>query len=56
VQIAEVGRASIVKCGGIAIIKDMNDRFDEENVSYYAQALLIKLAPYAPTVDAKMSD
>jgi hypothetical protein len=56
VQITEVGKACIVECGGIAIIKDMNDRFEEESVSYYAQALLIKLAPYAPTVDTQMSD
>jgi hypothetical protein len=46
VQITEAGRACIVECDGVSIIKDMHDRFEEENVSYYAQALLTKLGPY----------
>jgi hypothetical protein len=39
----EEGRAAIVACDGVSIINDMHDRFDEENVTYYAQGLLAKL-------------
>ena len=48
---AEAGRAGIVECDGVSIIKDMHDRFEEENVSYYAQALLTKLGPYDEQLD-----